>query len=232
MTTVLVVEDEKLISEGITAYLQNDGYQVLQAYDGEEALQLFGKHPVNVVVLDLMLPKISGEEVCKRIRSRSNTPILMLTAKTELTDKISGFRLGADDYLAKPFEPLELMERIRALLRRSESGTPKASILAFFDNTLLIDLEQMTVKKNGDDIVLTANEFRILKTLLSNPNKIFTREEIIEIAFGIGYDGFDRAIDTHIKNIRAKLEDDPKHPKLIKTVYGMGYRAGNSHDLS
>lgn len=230
MTTVLLVEDERGISDILRAYLEKEGFRVIQAYDGLEALDAFRRETPDVMILDLMLPKLSGEEVCARVRSRSDLPILMLTAKSDLDDKVRGFRLGADDYLAKPFEPLELIERLRALLRRSRKGQPKASVLALLDGSILLYPETMRITKNGEEVFLTTNEFKILRTLLSNPNKVFTREEIIELAFGMEYDAFDRAIDTHIKNIRAKLEDDPKHPKIIKTVYGTGYKAGSTYD--
>lgn len=230
MTNILLVEDERGISDILRAYLEKENYAVEQAFDGEEALARFRTLPPDLVILDLMLPKISGEEVCAKIRGSSDVPILMLTAKSDLDDKVRGFRLGADDYLSKPFEPLELIERVRALLRRADSGHPKASVLSLAEGSVLVYPETMRVTKNGREIFLTTNEFKILSTLLSNPNKVFTREEIIELAFGVEYDAFDRAIDTHIKNIRAKLEDDPKHPKIIKTVYGTGYKAGSSHD--
>lgn len=230
MTTVLLVEDEQGISDILRAYLEKEGFIVLQAFDGLCALEIFEKQRPDLIVLDLMLPKLSGEEVCSRIRSRSEIPILMLTAKSELDDKVLGFQLGADDYLSKPFEPRELIERLRALLRRARKGQPKASVISLLNGEILVYPETMQVTKKGEEILLTANEFRILNTLLSNPNKVFTREEIIEIAFGMEYDAFDRAIDTHIKNIRAKLEDDTKHPQIIKTVYGAGYKAGSTHD--
>lgn len=213
------------------AYLEKENFTVLQAFDGVEAIKIFSTTPLSLIILDLMLPKMSGEEVCAKVRSRSNIPILMLTAKSELEDKVKGFKLGADDYLSKPFEPEELIARVHALLRRSNIGTPNASVITLENSNLVIDLDQMTVKKNGTEIFLTTNEFKILQTLLSNPNKVFTRDEIIELSFGIEYEAFDRAIDTHIKNIRAKIEDDPKHPVVIKTIYGMGYKAGVSNDI-
>lgn len=231
MTTILVVEDEKGISNIMKAYLEKENFTVLQAFDGVEAIKIFSTTPLSLIILDLMLPKMSGEEVCAKVRSRSNIPILMLTAKSELEDKVKGFKLGADDYLSKPFEPEELIARVHALLRRSNIGTPNASVITLENSNLVIDLDQMTVKKNGTEIFLTTNEFKILQTLLSNPNKVFTRDEIIELSFGIEYEAFDRAIDTHIKNIRAKIEDDPKHPVVIKTIYGMGYKAGVSNDI-
>lgn len=231
MTTILVVEDEKGISNIMKAYLEKENFTVLQAFDGVEAIKIFSTTPLSLIILDLMLPKMSGEEVCAKVRSRSNIPILMLTAKSELEDKVKGFKLGADDYLSKPFEPEELIARVHALLRRSNIGTPNASVITLENSNLIIDLDQMTVKKNGTEIFLTTNEFKILQTLLSNPNKVFTRDEIIELSFGIEYEAFDRAIDTHIKNIRAKIEDDPKHPVVIKTIYGMGYKAGVSNDI-
>lgn len=230
MAKILLVEDEQAISDIVKAYLVKEKYTVDTCADGLSAINQLQKNHYDLLILDLMLPKMSGEQVCEKVRTFSNLPILMLTAKTELEDKIHGFQIGSDDYLTKPFEPLELIERVRALLRRSNADRPKASLLHLLNHRIVIDTESLRIVKDGHDVALTTNEFKILMVLLSNPNRIFNREEIINHAFGMEYDSFDRAIDTHIKNIRAKLEDDPKHPQIIKTIYGAGYRAGMTYD--
>ncbi|WP_425540172.1 response regulator transcription factor [Microaceticoccus formicicus] len=225
---ILLIEDEKGISSIISSYLQKEGYEVSQAYDGGEALKYFTTHDFDLVILDRMLPLISGEEVLKTIRQLSDIPVILVTAKVEEIDKIEGFQLGADDYVTKPFSPKELMERVRAILRRIRKDPVNTNILSFDNGRLIINLDNYTCKVNGNEVTLTNNEFSILQVLFSKPGKIFTREEIISIAFGDEYDAFDRAIDTHIKNIRQKIEESPRDPKYIKTVYGVGYKTGES----
>lgn len=230
--TILLVEDEVSISNIIKSYLLKEGYQVITAFDGEEAILQYKTNDIGLIILDLMIPKISGEEVMKKIRSSSDVPIILVTAKVEEDDKVLGLQMGADDYVSKPFSPRELMERIKAVLRRIDKyGIPKADIIEADNGRLEMDLSSNRIYKDEEEIFLTKNEFLIIKTLFSNPTKIFTREEIIEIAFGIDYDAYDRAIDTHIKNIRQKLEDDPKNPKFIKTIYGLGYKAGGLNEI-
>ena len=222
---ILVVEDEKNISDVITAYLEKENFKVIVANNGEKALELFNIQTVHCIILDLMIPLLSGEEVCKKIRTTSNVPIIMLTAKTEEEDKITGLSIGADDYVSKPFSPRELVSRVKALLRRSyPNNRPLAEKLYFNKGDLEIQVDTMEVKKSGSEISLTANEFKILFTLLSSPDQVLSRDQLIEASFGHDYDGFDRTIDTHIKNIRHKIEDNPKSPQYIQTVYGMGYR--------
>lgn len=230
MAKILIVEDEQEIRELVSAYLRNDQFEVDAEEDGKMALNRIKSNHYDLIILDLMLPSLSGEKICEEVRTFSNVPILMLTAKSDLSDKVFGFRIGADDYLTKPFEPIELLERVRALLRRSRNDRPKATLLRVLNGRILIDTESLRVTKDGVEIPLTTNEFKILMVLLSNPNRVFSRDEIIEQAFGMEYDSFDRAIDTHIKNIRAKLEDDSKHPMMIKTIYGAGYRAELTYD--
>lgn len=225
---ILLIEDEKGISSIICSYLQKEGYEVSQAFNGDEALRYFRTNDYDLVILDRMLPLISGEEVLKTIRQLSDIPVILVTAKVEEIDKIEGFQLGADDYVTKPFSPRELMERVRVILRRIRKDPVNTNILSFDNGRLIINLDNYTCKVNGNDITLTNNEFSILQVLFSKPGKIFTREEIISIAFGDEYDAFDRAIDTHIKNIRQKIEDNPRDPKYIKTVYGVGYKTGES----
>lgn len=224
---ILVVEDEKNILEVIEAYLLKEGFRVITAEDGEMALELFKTEKIHLIVLDLMLPKISGEEVCTTIRATSDIPIIMLTAKVDEDDKIEGLTIGADDYITKPFSPRELVSRVKALLRRSyRDSNPLAEKLVFNDGDLEVDIDKMIVRKKRENIYLTSNEFKILSSLLTRPGQVFSREQLIELAFGYDYDGFDRTIDTHIKNIRQKIEDNPKSPNYIITVYGVGYKFG------
>lgn len=225
---ILLVEDEKGISSIISSYLQKEGYEVSQAFNGDEALKYFTTNDFDLVILDRMLPLISGEEVLKTIRQLSDVPVILVTAKVEEIDKIEGFQLGADDYVTKPFSPKELMERVRAILRRIRKDPVNTNILSFDNGRLIMNLDNYTCKVNGNEVTLTNNEFSILQVLFSKPGKIFTREEIISIAFGDEYDAFDRAIDTHIKNIRQKIEENPRDPKYIKTVYGVGYKTGEA----
>jgi len=224
---VLIVDDEIKIVEAVAAYLENSGYTAITAYDGENALLQVEKMNPDLVVLDLMLPKISGEEVCKAIRKISRIPIIMLTAKIDEDDKINGFNIGADDYVTKPFSPRELMARINSLLRRSDEGaSPLFDKMSWNDNDLEVDLDLYTVRKSGEIVNLTPNEFKLLCAMIKYPKKIFTREELIEVAFGANYDGFDRTIDSHIKNLRSKIEDDTTNPRYIVTVRGVGYKFG------
>lgn len=230
---ILIVEDEKGISKIIKSYLEKEGYNVFQAFDGKEGLNYFENEEIDLILLDLMIPEISGEELIKEIRNKSNVPVIMVTAKVNEEDIINGLKLGADDYMTKPFSPKELVQRIKTVLRRIEKyNIPRADIIKTTDGRLEMDLEYNRFFKDGKEVSLTKNEFQIVKTLFSNPNKIFTREEIIEITFGFDYDAYDRAIDTHIKNIRQKIEDNPKKPSYIKTIYGMGYKSGGVDDVS
>ena len=230
---ILIIEDEASINNIVKSYLTKEGYGVFQAFDGQEGLDIFLNEDIDLVILDLMLPKIPGEEVIKEIRNKSEVPVIMLSAKVEEDDKVSGLRLGADDYMTKPFSARELLERIKAILRRIEKyNIPRADIIKTLDGRLEMDLEYNRFFNDGAEIYLTKNEFSILKTLFSNPNKIYTRDEIIEITFGYDYDAYDRAIDTHIKNIRQKIEDNPKKPQYIKTIYGMGYKSGGIDDYT
>ncbi len=225
---ILVVDDEPKIVDAVKAYLENSGYIVFTAFDGLEALHQFEKVNPDLVVLDLMLPKISGEEICQRIRKQSRIPIIMLTAKVLIDEKINGFNIGADDYMTKPFSPRELVVRIKSLLRRCSDGiSPLYNKMCWNNGNLEIDIDNMIVKKTGKEINLTPTEFKILSSMIKYPKKIFTREELIEIALGIDYDGFDRTIDSHIKNLRGKIEDDSSNPTYILTVRGTGYKFGS-----
>lgn len=222
---ILVVDDEKKILDVVKAYLEKDSYNVITATDGEMALSIFNNETIHLIVLDLMLPKLTGEEVCQKIRTTSNVPIIMLTAKADEDERIEGISIGADDYLTKPFSARELVVRVRALLRRTYRDTlPLADILSFNNSDLEVDIKKIIVKKQGEPVSLTTNEFKILIALLTNPEQVFSRDQLVEKAFGIDYEGFDRTIDTHIKNIRHKIEYNPKEPKYIVTVYRMGYK--------
>lgn len=227
--TILVVDDEVKITEVIRSYLENAGYEAACAYDGAQAMSLFEKLSPELVILDLMLPDITGEEICKIIRKKSRVPIIMLTAKVEEEDVITGLGIGADDYLTKPFSPRQLVARVDAVLRRvSSEAVPLASEISFHNGELVIDGLRHEVRKNGQPVSLTPNEFNILMTMAKYPSKAFTREELIEFALGEDFDGFDRVIDTHIKNIRQKLGDDGRMPRYILTVHGTGYKFGGA----
>jgi DNA-binding response OmpR family regulator len=224
--TVLVVDDEEKILNLLKSYLEINGYTALCARNGREGMSFFEGHAVSLILLDLMLPDFSGEEFCRKIRQVSQIPIIMITAKTEEADIIHGLKIGADDYVTKPFSPRQLMARVEAAIRRTaNTGNPRR-FLQYHD--LAIDTEQRSVTLGGETIALTRDEYHILSLLMSRQAKIFTREEIMEAVKGDDYDGFDRIVDAHIKKIRAKIGDDSKSPKYITTVYGMGYRIGET----
>ena len=225
--TILIVDDEVKITEVIKSYLENSGYLTACAYDGKNAMSLFEKLSPALIILDLMLPDMSGEDICREIRKKSRVPIIMLTAKIEDADIIGGLGIGADDYLTKPFSPKQLVARVEAVLRRvSSEAIPLTNEFSFHDGDLVIDGLRHEIRKNGQFVALTPNEYKILVTMSKYPSKVFTREELIELALGDDYDGFDRVIDTHIKNIRQKLGDDGRTPRYILTVHGTGYRFG------
>lgn len=222
---ILLVEDEEGIINIEKAYLEKARFQVEKAMDGNEALEQYTAFAPDLVVLDLMLPKKSGEEVLQSIKEQKDTPVIIVSAKSEEDDRVENLRNGADDYMVKPFSARELVERVRAILRRTPSREDE-KMLQTADGRLRIDIESMRTFVEGKEVHLTKNEFLIVQTLFTHPNKIYTRDEIIEVTFGMDYEAFDRAIDTHIKNIRQKIEADPKTPIYIRTVYGVGYRAG------
>lgn len=220
---ILLVEDEKNIRDAVTAYLEKENYWVTAVEDGKEALDEFGRHNFDLIILDLMLPKITGERVCRVIRDTSDVPIIMLTAKGEVEDRIIGLELGADDYLVKPFSPRELVARVRALLRRVHSDSePQREVLEFGE--LTIDVSGHKVIVNGEVIDLTASEFKLLMTLSRYPGRVYSRMELVEKVLGYDFEGYERTIDSHVKNLRAKIGDDPRHPKWLHTVHGVGYR--------
>jgi DNA-binding response OmpR family regulator len=222
---ILVVDDEVKILEIVKAYLEHEGYEVHTATNGKEGLDVFSAMEFSLIVLDLMLPDMSGEEICKNIRGQSDVPILMLTAKVDESSIINGLNIGSDDYVTKPFSPKQLVARINALIRRYESKGHKENILTF-NNELSIDFTNFEVKKQGEVITLTATEFKMLTLLAKNPKRVFSREELISHVLGEDFEGFDRTIDSHIKNLRQKIEDNTRKPKYILTVHGFGYRFG------
>ncbi|MBI5652405.1 MAG: response regulator transcription factor [Chloroflexi bacterium] len=222
---ILVVDDDKEIVRLIKSYLEKSGFSVLTAYDGDNALRVIRAERPDLVVLDLMLPGRDGWDITKTIRADAHlaaTPILMLTARVEDTDKILGLELGADDYLAKPFNPREVIARVRAILRRAGASAPASRILEI--RGLRLDADRHTVSINGTALETTPTEFALLKTLMENPNHAFTRGELIEKSLGYSYEGLERTLDSHIKNLRKKIEDDPTEPEYIETVFGVGYR--------
>lgn len=220
---ILLVEDEKNIREAVAAYLEKEGYWVTAVEDGKDAIDEFGKHDFDTIILDLMLPKVSGEKVCKVIRDTSDVPIIMLTAKGEIEDRIIGLELGADDYLVKPFSPRELVARVRALLRRANSDRePLREAMEYGE--LTIDMSGHKVLVNGEEVDLTASEFKLLATLSRYPGRVYSRMELVEKVLGYDFEGYERTIDSHVKNLRAKLGDNPRDPKWLHTVHGVGYR--------
>lgn len=220
MYRVLVVEDEPEISSIVMKYLQKDGYECHLAENGFEALEEFSKQQFHLIILDVMMPGIDGFEVLQRIRAISDVPVIMLTAKQEETDRLKGFRSGADDYVVKPFSPRELAERVKVFLKRIYNVGDEVVITA---GDLHLYTSSMRLTKGNETIELTSTEFKLLHALMRNMNQVLTREQLIDLAFGVGYDGFDRNIDSYIKRIRQKIESDPKTPKYLKTKYGQGY---------
>lgn len=219
---ILVVDDEKKIVDIVKAYLEKEGYQVVVAYDGISALELAKSQSPDLIVLDLMLPEISGWDVCRQLRKNSDTPIIMLTARDEVPDRIVGLELGADDYITKPFSPNELVSRVRAVLRRSEGKAMPKNILTAAD--LAIDVEKRQVYRNNEAIELTPMEFDLLKVMAENPGRVYSRMQLLDMVQGEAYEGYERTIDSHIKNLRKKIEPDPNTPRYITTVYGVGYK--------
>ncbi len=226
MTRVLVVDDDKQIVRVVRAYLEREGFEVRYAYDGETALHIIRAEKPDLVVLDLMLPNRDGWEITRIMRqdeSLAAIPIIMLTARVADTDKIVGLELGADDYITKPFNPHEVVARVRAVLRRTTGILPKRPPTLRVGD-LVMDLDRREVTRKGEPIDLTPTEFALLRAFMEHPGHVFTRLELIENALGYAYEGTDRTIDSHIKNLRRKIEPDPKHPTYIETVYGVGYR--------
>ena len=225
MQTILVVDDERQIAQIAKDYLQHAGYGVVTAGHGGDAIALARERHPDLVVLDLGLPGLDGLEVAKRLRRESSVPIIMLTARVEESDRLAGLELGADDYITKPFSPRELVARVRAVLRRVEPGSG-GDVLARAD--LVIDAARMKVTRAGTPIDLTTTEVQLVAALARQPGRILTRAQLLDAARGTQEESFERAIDTHIKNIRRKLEPDPRNPRYLLTVYGLGYKFAES----
>ncbi|MCL5773464.1 MAG: response regulator transcription factor [Firmicutes bacterium] len=222
---ILIVDDEKKIIEVVKAYLEKEGFKILTANDGRNGLDLAKKESPDLLILDLMLPDMSGEEVCSEIRKESSLPILMLTAKSSEEHRVEGFALGADDYLVKPFSPKELVARVKAIIRRTYGKDKEAlEIMKFNNGKLIIEFNRHRVIKNGVEISLTPNEFKLLVVLAREQGRVFSRLQLIDKVQGYDFEGYERTIDAHIKNLRHKIENNPDKPVLIKTVYGVGYR--------
>ena len=222
MKRILIVDDEEMIVKTVKAYLDQEGFKTYVAADGEAALRAFDAKQPDLIVLDLMLPKLSGIEVTRKIRETSNVPIIMLTAKVSEVDRVLGLELGADDYVVKPFSPRELVARIRAVLRRIDGETVPVERITSGD--LEIDLKTREVRMKGREIELTPTEFELLTFLARHPGQVFTRLQLLREVQGYTYESFARTIDTHIKNLRRKIEADAKTPHYIQTVHGVGYR--------
>ncbi len=220
MPRILVVDDESQIVDLLRSYLTRDGFDVDHAADGKAALAAFLRLRPDLVILDLMLPQLDGREVCRRIRETAQTPIIMLTARDEETDKLVGLELGADDYITKPFSPREVVARVRAVLRRGSREAPDQIRVG----ELAIDLRAHEVSISGRRVELTPTEFKLLETLARYPNQVFTRMQLIDRVQGQAFEGYERTVDAHIKNLRGKVESDPRAPRYIVTVFGVGYK--------
>ena len=221
---VLVVDDEKLIVKGIRFSLEQDGMEVTCAYDGEEALRLAQENKFDMILLDIMLPKMDGFEVCQAIREFSNMPIVMLTAKGDDIDKIFGLEYGADDYITKPFNILEVKARIKAIMRRTAASEPKEENSKVIESgDLKLDCESRRLFVQGREINLTAKEFDLLELLVMNPNKVYSRENLLNLVWGYEYPGDVRTVDVHVRRLREKIEPNPSEPKYVHTNWGVGY---------
>jgi DNA-binding response OmpR family regulator len=224
---ILAVDDEPKILEAVTSYMESRGFTVFPAPNGKTALEIFERENIALVLLDLMLPDISGEEICAKIRKQSRVPVIMLTAKIEEESLLHGLGLGADDYIRKPFSLKELGARVEVALRRaSDDLVPLVSKNSFREGDLVVDFEKNVIKKAGLEVSLTPSELKILSALIKYPQKVFTRTELIDVALGSEFEGYDRAIDNHVKNLRQKIEDDSKNPNYVLTIHGLGYKFG------
>jgi DNA-binding response OmpR family regulator len=222
---IVVIDDEPSVQDVVRGYLEKDGYLVYVAGNGRDGLAVAERTNPGLVVLDLMLPDTSGEDICREIRSRSDVPILMLTAKAGEDERVGGLALGADDYLTKPFSPRELVARVRAILRRTQGAEqPLVELLSFDGGALEIDTVQHEVRRDGELVELTPNEYKLLLTLARYPGRVYSRFELINHVQGYEFEGYERTIDAHVKNLRKKIELDPKHPRYVETVFGTGYR--------
>ncbi len=221
--TILIVDDEKRLVSLVESYLAQEGYRVVTAYNGREALTVADREKPDLIILDIMMPEMNGYDFMRIHRGQHDTPIIMLTAKVEDDDKIIGLELGADDYVVKPFKPRELMARVRNVLRRAGKTIPTGKTLKVADIVLDRDSREVLVAERSI-IDLTPSEFDLLAALMTSPGRVFSRLDLLDVIQGARYEGYERTIDTHVKNLRAKLEDDPRQPRHIETVYGVGYR--------
>ena len=222
MKTVLVVDDEPKIVQLARDYLEHAGFKVASASDGREALAAFRANAPDLIVLDLGLPHVDGLDVARSVRKTSNVPIVMLTGRADESDRIAGLELGADDYVPKPFSPKELVARVRAVLRRSEMATAPADIVRAGEVTL--DVPRLAVRVKDRAVELTPTEFQLVLALARAPGRVFTRSQLLDAVHGVAFESYERAIDAHVKNIRRKLEPDPREPRYLLTVHGVGYR--------
>jgi two-component system response regulator MtrA len=222
----LVVDDDPALAEMLGIVLRNEGFQPVFVADGEQALTAFHDHRPDIVLLDLMLPGMSGIDVCRAIRAESGVPIVMLTAKTDTVDVVLGLESGADDYVVKPFKPKELVARMRARLRRGAEAPPEQLVVGPSHNQITIDVPAHTVSRNGDEVKLTPLEFDLLIALARKPRQVFTREVLLEQVWGYRHSADTRLVNVHVQRLRAKIEPDPERPEIILTVRGVGYKAG------
>ncbi|MFN4847137.1 MAG: response regulator transcription factor [Rhodoluna sp.] len=223
MTKVLVVEDEVSMREALVFLLRSEGYEVVEAEDGEQAVKVFAAGGADLVLLDLMLPKLSGKEVCKALRSQSDVPVIMLTAKDTEIDKVIGFEIGADDYVTKPYSKNELLARMKAVLRRN--GGPKEAIDGILEaGPVRMDIDRHIVYFKGEKVSMPLKEFELLELLLENKNRVLTRGQIIDQVWGSNYYGDTKTLDVHVKRLRSKIEEDPARPRHLLTVRGLGYK--------
>ena len=227
MAKILVVDDEQVLVKGIKFNLEHEGYQVEVGYDGEQAVEMAREGSFDLIILDLMMPKIDGLQACMRIREFSNVPIIMLTARSEDTDKIIGFEYGADDYITQPFNILEVKARIRALLRRSGAAEQKQSENVLTVGHIKLDTGERSAWKSGVSVELTAKEFDLMELLMRNPGRVFSRENLLNVVWGYEYIGDYRTVDVHVRRLREKLELDPANPEYIRTKWGVGYYLSN-----
>lgn len=221
---ILIVDDEQSTHDVARAYLEREGFLVTSAHDGREGLNLALTKRPSLIILDLMLPDLSGEEICAAVRERSDVPILMLTAKTSEDQRVAGLQLGADDYLVKPFSPRELVARVRAILRRSGGEVPLVEQLRFDDGRLVIDDTRHEVLRDEQPVELTASEYKLLRALAEYPGRVYSRLQLVNRVQGHDFEGYERTIDAHVKNLRRKIGDEPKSPRYIQTVFGVGYK--------
>ncbi len=232
MQNIFIVEDDRKIAKVVKVYLEAAGFRALHFGSGKDAVGELQRQKPLLVILDLMLPDTTGEEVCQEIREHGDIPIIMLTSKSSEEERVAGFALGADDYVVKPFSPRELVYRVRALLKRAQKeDLSSAEPMSFSNGSLVVDGHSYAVRKNGGSVDITPTEFKVLFTLASAPGKVFTREELVDKALGYQFEGYERSIDAHIKNIRQKIEDNAKNPAIILTIYGVGYRFSAKKDV-